>query len=79
MKYVTISPQQWSQTKKMKLRKDMIGGLLKQGTIVYAFHGIKIFVPDPGHEAEPPELRVADVPIDKQLYDSFLEPVEVRK
>jgi hypothetical protein len=63
-----------SQCKKMTLKKDLIGGRIKAGTVIWAYHKFRIYVPKPDAGAEPKEA--ARFEFDGQLFDDFFEPVK---
>lgn len=66
------------QCRRMKLTKDIIGGWVKKGTIVFAYHKFRIYIPKPGSDAKKP-TEAARYEFDGQLFDFSFVPVDPPK
>ena len=70
------------QCKRMRLVKDIIGGLVKKGTVVWAYHKFRIYIPKDPKKKEPtdplhePPTEAARYEFDGQLFDTSFVPVD---
>jgi hypothetical protein len=62
------------QTRRVKAKRDVLGGLIKQGQEVLAYHKIRIYVVDPKDTAK---CAAFDVGID--MFNQFFEELEKDK
>ena len=74
MEFKPWNEDEKSQTRRVKARRDVLGGLIKQGTEVLAYHKIRIFVPDP---KDPAKCASFDVGMD--MFSQFFEELEKDK
>ena len=58
----------------MRARRDVLGGLIKKGTELLAYHKIRIFVQDPKDQTKCARF---DVGID--MFDLFFEELEAKR
>lgn len=77
MKYQPFDSDQAKECRRVKVRKDLAGGLIKTGTICYALHKFRIFVPKPDSGTPPTEVAAFD--IGTSYFDAYLEELEPQK
>ena len=78
MKFEPVAPHIMAQCEKFVVRKDMIAGLIKKGTLVYGLKRFKIYVPKPNTDpsiapTDPPDF-VAEFNVDGQTFDDYFKP-----
>lgn len=74
MRYEPFPEDVRSNCKKMRLKKDLIGGRIKAGTIIFTYHKFRIYVPKPG-SGDPPK-EAARFEFGTEMYDSYFEPAD---
>ncbi len=77
MRYEPFNEDVRTQCRKMRLTKDIIGGLVKKGTIIWTYHKFRIYIPKDPKEKVPTE--VARYEFDGQLFDHYFVPVDPPK
>ena len=60
-----------SKARQVKVIKDLSGGVLKVGDIVYAFRKFQVFKPDP--DGPTPPVAVAKIGISSLTFDEYFE------
>jgi hypothetical protein len=60
--------------KRVRVKKDLVGGMVKAGQTIYAYHRFRIYVPDP--ESGSPPKQAMGFEFDGQLWDQYFEIVQ---
>ena len=76
MKYEPFDEHMRLLCRQVKAKKPLAGGLIKEGTVVYALHKFRIFVPKPGSSVPPAEAMGFEM--DVGLFDDYFEAIPAK-
>lgn len=74
MNYEPWNQDEKSQARKVKARRDVLGGAIKAGTELLAYHKIRVFIQDPKDPG-----KVARYDVGHDMFDLFFVELEPTK
>jgi hypothetical protein len=74
MNYEAWNQDEKSQARRVRARRDVLGGLVKAGAELLAYHKIRIFIQDPKDAT-----KCARFDVGRDMFDLFFEELEPKK